>query len=126
MRIQDVTRRGELVLDIFLGSGTTLIAAERTGRRFRGLDIDPAYVDVALERWSAMTGREPRLAEESDAMSKPVGPRQPAGREPLPQGPERQSRRVGPKTAKPTGRLGLRHRHRQDAHGDPGRHRRAR
>ena len=63
--IQDVTRRGDLVLDIFLGSGTTLIAAERTGRRFRGIDIDPAYVDVALERWSAMTGQEPRLAEEA-------------------------------------------------------------
>ena len=61
--IQDVTRRGELVLDIFLGSGTTLIAAERTGRRFRGVDIEPAYVDVALERWSAMTGREPQLVE---------------------------------------------------------------
>jgi DNA modification methylase len=60
--IQDVTRRGELVLDIFLGSGTTLIAAERAGRCFRGLDIDPAYVDVALERWTAMTGKEPRLA----------------------------------------------------------------
>lgn len=59
--IQDVTRRGELVLDTFLGSGTTLIAAERTGRRFRGLDIDPAYTDVAVERWSAMTGGEPRL-----------------------------------------------------------------
>jgi DNA modification methylase len=59
--IQDVTRRGDLVLDIFLGSGTSLIAAERTGRRFRGLDIDPAYVDVALDRWSAMTGGEPRL-----------------------------------------------------------------
>ena len=36
----------DLVLDLFLGSGTTLMAAERTGRRFRGLDIDPAYVDV--------------------------------------------------------------------------------
>jgi DNA modification methylase len=59
--IQDVTRRGELVLDTFLGSGTTLIAAERTGRRFRGLDIDPAYVDVAVDRWSAMTGQAPRL-----------------------------------------------------------------
>jgi DNA modification methylase len=59
--IQDVTRRGELVLDTFLGSGTTLIAAERTGRRFRGLDIDPGYVDVAVERWSAMTGGTPRL-----------------------------------------------------------------
>lgn len=59
--IRDVTRHGDLVLDIFLGSGTTLIAAERTGRSFRGLDIDPAYVDVALERWSAITGQEPRL-----------------------------------------------------------------
>jgi DNA modification methylase len=59
--IQDVTRRGDLVLDLFLGSGTTLMAAERTGRRFRGLDIDPAYVDVAIERWAAQTGLEPRL-----------------------------------------------------------------
>jgi DNA methylase/ParB-like nuclease domain len=61
--IQDVTRRGDLVLDLFLGSGTTLMAAERIGRRFRGLDIDPAYVDVAIERWSARTGLEPRLEE---------------------------------------------------------------
>ena len=59
--ILDVTRRGDLVLDLFLGSGTILLAAERTGRRFRGLDIDPAYVDVAVERWSARTGLEPRL-----------------------------------------------------------------
>ena len=61
--LQDVTRRGEVVLDIFLGSGTTLIAAERTGRRFRGIELDPAYVDVALDRWSAMTGHEPHLAK---------------------------------------------------------------
>ena len=60
--LKDVTRRGELVLDAFLGSGTTLIAAERTGRRCRGLEIDPLYVDVALERWTAMTGMEPVLA----------------------------------------------------------------
>ena len=59
--ILDVTRHGDLVLDLFLGSGTTLIAAERTGRCFRGLDIDPAYVDVAIERWSERTGLEPRL-----------------------------------------------------------------
>ena len=59
--ILDVTRRGDLMLDLFLGSGTTLMAADRTGRRFRGLDIDPAYVDVAIERWSARTGLEPRL-----------------------------------------------------------------
>src|SRR5258705_6651080 len=59
--IMDVTRRGDLVLDLFLGSGTTLLAADPTGLRFRVLDIDPAYVDVAIERWSARTGLEPRL-----------------------------------------------------------------
>jgi DNA modification methylase len=59
--LQDVTRRGELVFDMFSGSGTTLIAAERIGRKFRGCDIDPAYVDVALERWSQLTGRSPVL-----------------------------------------------------------------
>jgi len=57
----DVTRQGELVLDIFLGSGTSLIAAERVGRAFRGLDIDPAYVDLAMQRWSDLTGHEPQL-----------------------------------------------------------------
>ena len=61
--IKDVTRHGDVVLDIFLGSGTTLIAAERAGRRFRGVEIDPAYVDVALERWSSLTGKEARLEE---------------------------------------------------------------
>jgi DNA modification methylase len=63
--IQDVTRRGDLVLDTFLGSGTSLIAAERAGRRFRGLDIDPAYVDVAVERWANMTGGTPLLEARS-------------------------------------------------------------
>jgi DNA modification methylase len=65
--ICDVTRHGELVLDTFLGSGTTLIAAERTGRRFAGCDIDPGYVDVALERWTSLTGLEPTrvLAKEA-------------------------------------------------------------
>ena len=61
--IKDVTRRGDIVLDTFLGSGTTLMAAERSGRQFRGLDIDAAYVDVAIERWSALTGKTPELIE---------------------------------------------------------------
>ena len=60
--LQDVTKRGDLVLDIFLGSGTTLIAAERSGRRFRGVDIDPAYVDVAIERLEMNTGQEAQKA----------------------------------------------------------------
>ncbi len=59
--IQDVTKRGQVVLDTFMGSGTTLLAAERVGRRCRGVELEPAYVEVALERWSAMTGHAPRL-----------------------------------------------------------------
>jgi len=59
--IQDVSRRGDRVLDIFLGSGTTLMAAERVGRIFCGVEIDPGYVDVALARWQALTGKEPVL-----------------------------------------------------------------
>ena len=55
--IQDVSKRGDMVLDVFLGSGTTLIAAERVSRRFRGIDIDPAYVDLAIKRWEDMTGK---------------------------------------------------------------------
>ena len=46
---------------ISVAIGTSLIAAERAGRRFRGCDIDPAYVDVAVERWVQMTGGTPRL-----------------------------------------------------------------
>jgi DNA modification methylase len=53
--IKDVTRRGDVVLDPFGGSGTTLIAAERTGRRARLLEIDPAYVDVAIARFERTT-----------------------------------------------------------------------
>jgi DNA modification methylase len=59
--IMDVTRRGDLVFDGFLGSGTTLLACERTGRRFRGIEIHAPYVDVALARWSERTGEEPVL-----------------------------------------------------------------
>lgn len=56
-----MTRRGDIVLDGFLGSGTLLLACELTGRRARGLEIEPAYVDVALERRIAMTGQQPIL-----------------------------------------------------------------
>jgi DNA modification methylase len=53
----DMTERGDIVLDPFLGSGSTLIAADKTGRRCRGLEIDPLYVDVILRRYEAVTGR---------------------------------------------------------------------
>jgi DNA modification methylase len=60
--ILDVSKRGDVILDLFLGSGTTLIAAERTGRVCRGVELDPAYVDVALERWETQTGRQAQRA----------------------------------------------------------------
>jgi DNA modification methylase len=53
--IRDCSRRGDIVLDLFIGSGTTVVAAERVGRRAYGLEIDPHYVDVAVRRWQAYT-----------------------------------------------------------------------
>lgn len=54
--IKDCTHRGDLVLDPFAGSGTTLIAAEKTGRRAALLEIDPLYCDVIVRRWQTFTG----------------------------------------------------------------------
>ena len=56
--ILDVTAAGDIVLDTFAGSGSTLLAAERTRRCCRALEIDPAYVDLAIHRWQVMTGRD--------------------------------------------------------------------
>jgi DNA modification methylase len=55
--IKDCSRRGDIVLDPFCGSGTILIAAEKTGRKARAVDIDPIYVDTAVKRWEAYTGK---------------------------------------------------------------------
>jgi DNA modification methylase len=60
--IKDCSRRGGLVLDPFCGSGTILIAAERTGRKARALEVDPTYVDVAVRRWQCYTGKSAVLA----------------------------------------------------------------
>lgn len=56
--IQDSTNRGDIVFDPFLGSGTTLLAAERVGRRCYGVELDPLYVDTVVERWQRVTGRK--------------------------------------------------------------------
>jgi len=61
--ILDCTARGDIVLDGFLGSGTTLIAAERTGRRGFGIEFEPAYVDTIIRRWQKLTGNSARHAE---------------------------------------------------------------
>ena len=55
--LRDCSGRGEVGLDAFLGSGSTLIAAERTGRLCRGLELDPLYVDTAIRRWQKGHGR---------------------------------------------------------------------
>jgi DNA modification methylase len=53
--ILDCSGRGDIILDAFLGSGTTVIAAERTGRSCYGLELDPCYVDTIVRRWQAFT-----------------------------------------------------------------------
>lgn len=54
--ILDCTKRGDIVLDAFLGSGTTLMAAERVARICHGIELEPRYVDVAIQRWQRLTG----------------------------------------------------------------------
>lgn len=60
--IKDCSKRGGLVLDPFAGSGTIFIAAERTGRRARAIEVGPRYVDVAIRRWQKFTGKSALLA----------------------------------------------------------------
>jgi hypothetical protein len=59
----DLSNRGDIVLDPFLGSGSTLIAADRTGRVCRGVEFYPLYVDVIIRRYEAVTGETAVLAD---------------------------------------------------------------
>ena len=59
----DLTNRGEIVIDPFLGSGSSLIAADKTGRICRGVELDPLYVDVIVRRYEAATGNDAVLVE---------------------------------------------------------------
>jgi DNA modification methylase len=56
--MRDCSRRGDIVLDPFMGSGTTILAAEKVGRRGYGIEIDPLYIDVAIRRWQEFTKRD--------------------------------------------------------------------
>ena len=65
--VLDLTNRGDIVIDPFLGSGSTLIAADKTGRVCRGVELDPLYVDVILRRYEAATGNSAVLIETGEA-----------------------------------------------------------
>jgi DNA modification methylase len=56
--IKDCTGRGAIVLDTFCGSGTTILAAERVGRRAYTLEIEPRFVDLAIRRWQAFSRKD--------------------------------------------------------------------
>jgi DNA methylase len=56
--MRDCTSKGDLILDAFLGSGTTMMAAEKIGRRCNGIEYEPTYVDVAIRRWQAYAKKD--------------------------------------------------------------------
>jgi DNA modification methylase len=56
--ILDCTKRNDIVIDPYLGSGTTILAAERTGRRCHAIEIDGRYVDTVIKRWERLTGQQ--------------------------------------------------------------------
>ena len=62
--IKDCSKKGGLILDCFAGSGTIIMAAERTGRRAAAMELDPHYIDVAIRRWQADTGQKAVLAHD--------------------------------------------------------------
>jgi DNA modification methylase len=64
--IRDTSRRGEIVLDAFGGSGSTLIAAEKTKRRARLIEFEPRYCEVTIRRWERLTGKEAVLASSDE------------------------------------------------------------
>lgn len=74
--IRDVTKAGEIVLDGFMGSGTTLLAAERTGRVAYGIELEPRYIDVAIRRWEALSGKDARLSETGESFAEVAARRQ--------------------------------------------------
>lgn len=67
--IRDVSLPGDIVLDAFMGSGTTILAAERTKRRAYGVEIDPGYVDVSIRRWEKLSGQQAVLASTGQSIA---------------------------------------------------------
>jgi DNA modification methylase len=71
----DITNRGDIVLDPFLGSGSTLMAAEKTGRVCRGIELDPLYIDVIVRRYESFTGNTAILVETGETFAALAGRR---------------------------------------------------
>ncbi len=67
--ILDSSKRGDLILDPFLGSGTTLLACERVGRICRAIELDPLYVDTSIRRWQALTGEDAILVSTGETFT---------------------------------------------------------
>ena len=82
--IRDVTHRGEIVLDGFAGSGTTIIAAEKTGRLARAIELDPLYVDCIIRRWEKFSSIPARLGSPAGPTFADVTSRRIQSDEPLP------------------------------------------
>ncbi len=78
--IRDVTRRGAIVLDPFAGSGTTIIAAEKTGRHARAIEYEPTYCDVIVRRWQQYTGKAALLEGAAQTFEDVEADRLPASR----------------------------------------------
>jgi len=67
--ILDCSKRGDIVLDAFLGSGSTLIAAQKVGRICYGLELDPRYCDVTVRRWQTYSGKAALQAQSKRTFS---------------------------------------------------------
>ena len=74
--IRNSSRRGDLVLDLFGGAGSTLIAADKAGRQARLMELDPVYVDVIVQRWERYTGQHAGLAGSGQSFQDLAGERQ--------------------------------------------------
>jgi DNA modification methylase len=75
--IKDCTKRGDIVLDTFAGSGTTILASERVGRRAYAMELEPRYADVAIRRWQAFTRRDAVLSASGQTFDEVVQERSP-------------------------------------------------
>jgi DNA modification methylase len=67
--LRNSSKTKDIVLDPFGGSGSTLIAAEKTGRRCRMMELDPKYVDTIIRRWQDYTGKEARRLDDDQAFN---------------------------------------------------------